>query len=214
LLAAALAAAAPPETAAPFVELVRCGEAPGGWCAQPEPPAGQAVLVLGKDCRGVSAPRGRVEWTACAHPDAGDVAAVGRRVEGYRPLKVALVKDAAALERLEGLVRLQKGFPARLARVEARLRRAYAASSRPYDGVEFSAWSLGGRGYLAVFDGEPLGDALPYLVAGSKASPLTEGPERCATAKDAFLAAGKAWLRLSDCACGTDSCRASFRAIE
>lgn len=218
LLAASLAWAAPGASGAaprqaPFAELARCGEAPGGWCLEPAFPEGKPVRVLGKDCRGLTEPRGRVRWTACARPDAGDLAVVGARVEGYRLLKVERLRDEASRKRVEKLIRGTPGFAERLARVEARLRKDYAAAGRRYEEPELSLDSLGGRALLATFDPEG-GDALPFLVVKTRVTPLTEGPERCGAAKDAFLAGGKAWLRLSDCACGTDRCRPTFWPLD
>lgn len=206
-----MAAAAPlPHLA----ELIRCGEAPGGWCVDPPAPPEKAVLLVGRPCRGVTLPAGRVKWTDCPRPEVGDLAVVGARLEGYRPLRLEPVRDPAELGRLERLMRREKAVAARLGPVEARLRRASAAAGRPYEGLELSAWSVGGRGHLAVFDVEAEGEALPALIVKQKVLPLTSGPGRCARAKDAFLAAGRAWLRLQDCACGETACKAAFFPVE
>lgn len=219
LLAAGLAGAAPgpakePAAAAapqapPFAEIVRCGEAPGGWCVSPEFPPEKTVLVFGKACRGVTKARSRVEWTDCKRPDVGDLAAVGARLEGYRPLKRAPV-EGAELERLEGLVRAQPGFARRLAQAEAQRRKAYEGMDRPYPGAAFSAEAFGGRGFYAVFDGE----ALPHVVAGrSRVTPAGERAQSCGSAVDGFLAGGKAWLRARDCVCG-GGCRPVFFPLD
>lgn len=211
LLAAGVAAAAPPPHLA---ELIRCGEAPGGWCVDPPAPPEKAVLLLGRPCRGVTQPRARVKWTDCARPEEGDLAVVGARVEGYRPLRLEALREPAELGRLEALLRADKALARSLGAVEGRLRRASAAAGRPYEGLELSAWSVGGRGHLAVFDVEAEGDALPALIVKGKVLPLTSGPGRCARAKDAFLAGGRAWLRLEDCSCGEAACKAAFFPVE
>lgn len=218
-LAALPAAAAPKAAPAPpapphFAELVRCGEAPGGWCVDPPAPPEKAVLVLSRPCRGVTLPQGRVKWTDCPRPEVGDLAVVGARVEGLRPLRLQRVSDPPTLARLEALMRREKRVERRLGAVESRLRKAMAAAGRPYEGLELSAWSVGGRGHLAVFDVEAEGEALPALIVKQKVTPLTPGPERCARAKDAFLAAGRAWLRLEDCPCGGEPCRAAFVPVD
>jgi hypothetical protein len=180
----------------------------------PPAPPEKAVLLVGRTCRGVTRPGGRVKWTDCARPEVGDLAVVGARVEGYRPLRLEAVREPAALGRLERLMRDDKAVALRLGPVEARLRRASAAAGRPFEGLELSAWSVGGRGHLAVFDVEAEGEALPALIVKQKVTPLTSGPGRCARAQGAFLANGRAWLRLEDCACGGEACRAAFFPLD
>ncbi|MDX6770265.1 MAG: hypothetical protein SF051_12090 [Elusimicrobiota bacterium] len=215
LLLAATAAAADP---APFAEVRRCGES---WCLSPAFPAGKAVTVLGKPCRGVTGERGAVEWTSCPAPFAGDLAAVGARGAAYRRYSVKLVTDAGRAKAVDALVRRSPGFAARYARLERRLRDDAASAERPYEPPVVTVREVMGRpgasrAYTVGYDPEPDGIAMPYLLTGSAARPLTDTLDECGGPESAFEADGRPWLHAHLCPCAPGappaeaSCRAAF----
>lgn len=229
LLAAGLAAAAPvpakakaapqapsapaPQARPPFAEVVRCGEAPGGWCVSPAFPPEQSVEVMGEPCRGVTRDRSRIEWTDCKAPEVGYVAMVG--VPAQRFLRLRREKTPpGVLKRLLELVYAQKGFAARMAQTVDMRRRAYGDMDREYPDPVFIGESFGNRGHFVAYDME----ALPHVVAGkTRVIPVTLDPNRCAMVWDGFLAGEKAYLHVKDCACGSGSvgdCRPAFFPLD